>query len=61
MMKKPLSETNPHIKGNRAKLIQQIKRSSISSCGVEGIKIDPNDTTTLYIPSRRRKKTYRSE
>lgn len=51
--KKPLSETNPYLKDPemRKKLI---RRSVISSCGVEGIKVDLE--TAPKVPLRRRSK-----
>lgn len=58
MKTRPLIETNPYLKDpeTRERLID---RSVISSCGVEGIKIDFKKMPEVKIPRRGHKKIYK--
>jgi hypothetical protein len=50
MKKTSLANTNPYLKGqNRKKLAE---RSTITSCGVEGIKVDLTRVLNIVIPRR---------
>ena len=56
-MKKPLSKTNPYLR-DPAVRDRLIRRSAITSCGVEGIVIPENSESLVKITNRRPKKIY---
>lgn len=58
MKTKSLIDTNPYLKdeATRRKLVI---RSVVSSSGVEGIKVDPNNLPYFEIPHRREKRIYK--
>ena len=57
MNTKPLIETNPYLKDSniREKLLD---RSVVSSCAVEGIRVDFKKMQEIHIPRRGNKKIY---
>ncbi len=59
MKTKSLIETNPYLKNSatRAKLIV---RSVVTSCGVEGVKVDFNKAAHIEIPRRQKAKDQES-
>lgn len=59
MKTKPLIETNPYLK-DPASMQKLVSRSVKTSCGVEGIKINPN-APRLAITTRREKRIYKTD
>lgn len=58
MKRRPLSETNPHLK-SLAKRRELVARSIRTSFGVEGIKINPSSKSVkIEISRRKHKKIY---
>jgi hypothetical protein len=55
MKKKSLSNTNPYLKGHNRKALAA--RSTATSCGVEGVTVDPTLPLNIEIP-RRPKRIY---
>lgn len=58
MKTKPLIETNPYLK-DPATRERLIRRSVVTSCGVEGIKVDFQKAAHIEIPRRRNKKIHK--
>jgi hypothetical protein len=50
MKKTTLAHTNPYLKGSNGTAL--IARSTITSCGVEGIKVDLTKALDIVIPRR---------
>lgn len=59
MKTKPLVETNPYLKDS-VTMRDLIAHSVKTSCGVEGIKINPN-AQQLVITTRREKRIYKTD
>lgn len=58
MKTKSLRNTNPYLK-DAAQCRKYVARSVISSCGVEGIKLEENTATGATITHRKNKKIYK--
>lgn len=55
MKKKSLANTNPYLKGRNREALAA--RSTITSCGVEGVEVDLSTAFNIFIP-RRTKRIY---
>ncbi len=58
MRKKPLIETNPYLK-DAAMREKLVTRSVVTSCGVEGVKIDFRKMSHIEIKQKRNEKVQR--
>ncbi len=58
-MTKPLIETNPYLIDATMR-VKLVANSVITSCGVEGIKVNLDKTAKFKITHRRDKKIYKS-
>ena len=56
MEKQSLLQTNPYLK-NREVASKLIERSVVTSCGVEGIKVDLKKINELHVPQQSEKRT----
>jgi hypothetical protein len=56
MKKESLLQTNPYLKHPEI-ASRLIERSVITSCGVEGIKVDFNKVADFHIPQRSNKRS----